>query len=139
VKRTKLDIVVSKLVRERAEWKCERCEKYFPEGRGRQGLDASHLYGRRHKSTRWHPDNIFAHCRGCHQYLGSNPPVFAKWALDQLGETRYDWLMRRHNQVVKYTKADLEEMYQHYKAQLAYLERRRRDGEKGYIDFVGWD
>jgi len=30
-------------------------------------------------------------------------------------------------------------MYQHYKAQLAYLERRRKEGEQGWIDFVAWD
>lgn len=40
---------------------------------------------------------------------------------------------------MKYTKADLEEMYQHYVAQLKYMEKRRKDGETGYIDFVGWD
>ena len=40
---------------------------------------------------------------------------------------------------MKYTRAELEEMYIHYKAQLAYMERRRKEGETGYIDFVGWD
>ena len=138
MKRTKLDIVFSKLIRERAEYKCERCGKYYPEGQ-RQGLDCSHFYGRRHHSTRWHPDNAFSHCRGCHQYLGSNPAIFDKFARGQLGETRYDWLMRRHNQVTKYSEEDLEDMYQHYKAQLAYMERRRKEGFVGYLDFVAWD
>ena len=138
MKRSKLDIVFSKLVRLRNEFTCERCNKVFPEGH-RQGLDCSHFYGRRHRSTRWHPDNAFAHCRGCHQYLGSNPAIFDKFGRDTLGDTRYDWLLRRHNQVVKYTKADLEDMYIHYKAQLAYLEKRRMKGDLGYIDFVSWD
>ena len=138
LKRTKLDIVFSNLIRERAEWKCERCKKYYPEGH-RQGLDCSHFYGRRHRSTRWHPDNAFAHCRGCHQYLGSNPAIFNAWALKQLGDTRYDWLLRRHNEVVKYTKADLEEFYQHLIAQHKYMLRRRKEGEKGWLDFVAWD
>jgi hypothetical protein len=65
--------------------------------------------------------------------------MFDKFARDALGETRYDWLMRRHNQVVKYTRAELEDMYQHYKAQLVYMERRRKEGELGYLDFVSWD
>jgi len=137
VKRLKLDKVFSDLIRERAEWKCERCNKSFPDGH-RQGLDCSHFYGRRHRSTRWHPDNAWAHCRGCHQYLGSNPAIFDKFARDKLGDVRYDWLMRRHNQVVKYTKSELEEMYQHYKAQLKYMQRRRKT-ETGWIDFVAWD
>ena len=138
MKRTKLDKVFSDLVRERAEFTCERCGKYYPVGH-RQGLDCSHFYGRRHRSTRWHPDNAFAHCRGCHQYLASNPAIFDKFARDSLGDTRYDWLMERHNQTVKYTKADLEDIYQHLKAQLTYLQRRRSQGERGYIDFVAWD
>ncbi len=138
MKRSKLDIVFSKLVRERAEWTCERCKKVYEVGR-RQGLDCSHFYGRRHRSTRWHPDNAFAHCRGCHQYLGSNPAIFDGFARAELGETRYNWLMRRHNQTMKYTKADLEDMYQHYRSQLIYLEKRRMKGHIGYIDFVSWD
>lgn len=138
LKRTKLDRVFSDLVRERAEWTCERCETFYPEGR-RQGLDCSHLFSRRHRNTRWHPDNAFAHCRGCHQYLGGNPVEFAGWAKHQLGEARFEDVSRRHHMTVKYTKADLEEMYIHYKAQLEYMRKRRANGEKGYIDFVSWD
>ena len=138
IKISKQDKVFSQCIRERANWTCERCGKYYPEG-NRQGLDASHLFGRRHSSTRWNPDNVFAHCRGCHQYLGSNPPIFTAWARDKLGDVRYDWLMERHNQTVKYTKADKEEMYQHYKAQLAYMQRLRKEGDTGYLPLCGWD
>ena len=39
----------------------------------------------------------------------------------------------------KYTKAELEEMYQHYKAQLKYMDRRRGEGTLGWLEFVAWD
>ena len=128
MKRDKRDVVFSNLVRRRAGWKCERCGKAYVEGSA-QGLDCSHFYGRRHRSTRWHPDNAFAHCRGCHQYLGSNPAIFAEWVKDQLGETRYDWLRYRHNLVMKYTKADLEDLYKHLKQQW----------DDGILEFESYD
>ena len=121
-------MVFSNLVRRRAGWKCQRCGKQYPEGQA-QGLDCSHLFGRRHRSTRWHPDNAFAHCRGCHQYLGSNPPIFTEWAIDQLGQTRFEWLRYRHNMVMKYTKADLEDLYRHLKA----------EWDEGKMEFEAYD
>jgi len=138
LKRTKLDIVFSNLIRERSEWHCERCKKYYPVGH-RQGLDCSHFFGRRHRSTRWFPNGAAAHCRGCHQHLGSNPIEFSAWIRTQLGDTAFDELQLRHNRVAKYTRPDLEEMYQHYKAQLKYMERRRKQGETGWLEFVAWD
>jgi hypothetical protein len=39
----------------------------------------------------------------------------------------------------KYTKAEKQEMLIHYRAQFKYLERRRKQGETGYIEFVGYD
>ena len=138
MKRDKRDIVFSKCIRERVGWICERCGKYYPEGQ-RQGLDCSHFYGRRHRSTRWHPDNAFSHCRGCHQYLGSNPAIFDRFARDALGSTRYDWLRERHNEIAKYTKADLEEIHQHYKSEYELMWAKRMDGEEGYLTFTAWD
>ena len=57
----------------------------------------------------------------------------------ELGEVRYNDLVLRANTPVKRSKAEREEMYQHYKAQLQYCRRRRMDGETGLIEFVEWD
>ena len=138
MKRDATDAAFSDCIRERVNWTCERCGKYYPEGQ-RRGLDCSHFYGRRHHSTRWHPDNAFAHCRGCHQYLGSNPAIFAKWVLDQLGDTRYDWLMQRHNQIAKYSKKEKKEIAQHYKQELKRIQELRKNGETGYIELISYD
>lgn len=115
----KRDTVFSKVIRLRARWNCERCGRYFPFG---HGLQCSHFYGRRHRATRWDPDNAAAHCFGCHKRLGENPMEFAAWIRGYLGDVRYEALTERHRKIVKRTKADLEALYQHFKGELAALE-----------------
>jgi len=138
IKRTPLDAVFSDLVRERADWTCEVCQKHFPDRKG-AGLHASHYFGRRGLSTRFHGDNVFSHCYGCHQKLGSNPHEFTAWVKSRLGDTRYDELVLRAHRPQKYSKAERKEMQEHFKAQLAYIRRRRREGEVGIIEFVEFD
>lgn len=138
LKRTKLDKVFSDLIRERNDWTCEVCGKEFPERKG-AGLHCSHYFGRRGASTRHHGSNCFAHCFGCHNKLGESPHEFKAWVEKTLGETCYDDLVRRARGVVKRTPGEREEMYVHFKAQLEYMKKRRRDGHVGYIDFVEWD
>jgi len=138
LKRSPLDKVFSDLIRERADWKCEVCGKEFPDRKG-TGIHASHYWGRAGKSTRWHGDNVFAHCFGCHRKLGSKPHEFKAWVMKQLGETRYDWLTLRANAPKKYSKAEKKEMKVHFEAQLAAIRRRRDKGELGIIEFVDWD
>ena len=138
MKRDKHDKCMSFLVRERAEWRCERCNKYFPEGH-RGGLKCSHYYGRARKSTRWFPDNLTSLCTGCHFYFGGARDEYTSFLRKELGEVLFDDLVLRGNKPRKYTKSDMAEMYTHYKAQLAYMEKRRMKGERGWIDFVQWD
>ena len=138
LKRDPLDAVFSRLVRERADWTCEVCGKYFPERRG-AGIHASHYWGRRGRSTRWYGMNVFAHCFGCHQKLGSKPHEFRSWVFNAIGEENYDSLTLRANKPKKYTKADLKEMKQHYTEQLDEILQKRKDGCVGYIDFVEYD
>ena len=138
IKRTPLDAVFSDLVRERADWTCEVCGKEFPDRKG-SGIHASHYWGRAGKSTRWHGDNVFAHCFGCHQKLGSRPHEFTAWVFKQLGETRYDWLTTRAHTPKKYSKKDRKEMQTHFEAQLEDIRQRRREGQIGIIEFIDWD
>lgn len=138
LKRDKLDAVISDLIRERSNWTCEHCQKEYSHDR-RQGLHCSHLWSRRNISTRWHPDNLFAHCYGCHQRLGGNPVAFRDWAYSILGETRFSELTLRAHKPYKYTKAEREDIYQHYKTELARLQKLRKEGHTDYINVVSWD
>jgi hypothetical protein len=115
----KRDTIFSKIIRLRAKWNCERCGRYFPFG---NGLQCSHFFSRRHQSTRYDPDNAAAHCFACHMRLGSNPIEFTAWIKQYLGDVRYEALQLRHNTIVKRTKVELEELYQHLKEQLVALE-----------------
>lgn len=138
-----LDNIFSKCVRERSDYVCEYegceyCQNHSFRPRP-GGLHCSHFKGRRNRSTRWHPDNCFALCHKRHERMGDNPDEHAFWVRRKLGEPRFDELVLRGNGVRKYTPADRAEMNAHYRAQLKYLERRRRDGETGYLDIVSWD
>jgi hypothetical protein len=115
----KRDTVFSKIIRLRAKWTCESCNTYFHLG---HGLQCSHFFGRRHRSTRWDPDNAAAHCFGCHRNFTENPIAFTAWIKKYLGDVRYEALQLRHSQIIKRNKHDLEFLYQHLKQQLAALE-----------------
>ena len=114
IRRDKRDALFSLIIRERAGWVCERCGKQFSREDG-QGLHCSHFIGRRHRSTRWHPDNAAAHCFTCHQYLGEHPLAFTDWILSHLGEKRARAIRMMAQVVAKFSKRDLENIYSHMK------------------------
>ena len=138
IKRTPLDAVFSDLIRERADWTCQCCGREYPDRKG-SGLHCSHYFGRRGASTRHHGDNCFALCFGCHQKMGANPHDHKTFAFEQLGEPRYDELVRRAYGVRKRVKGERKDMQAHFKAQLEYIRRRRMEGETGLIEFAEWD
>lgn len=115
----KRDQIFSKIIRLRARWCCEKCGRFFPKG---HGLQCAHIFGRRHRSTRFHPDNAVALCYTDHMYFTENPTLFTAWVKSYLGDVRYEELEARHRQIVKRTKTELEELYRHLKAQLKALE-----------------
>ena len=120
VRRNKLDVVFSMLIRTRDSWTCQRCGKYHPEG-SRQSLHASHFHSRRKQSTRYDKANCAAHCFSCHQYLGENPIEFQRWILAYLGPREYELLNGRASQTLKRSKKDKEALYQDLKAELEGL------------------
>ncbi len=134
MKLKKRDIAFSKLVRMRANWTCERCRKHYGEGQ-RQGLDCSHFFSRSRQSVRWHPLNAAAHCRGCHQYLGANPIEFKDWIKEYLGTTKYTVLVHLADARMKFSKAILEDVYQHLKDELKKMAALRKEGVTERIEF----
>ena len=138
IKISKHDKVFSQCIRERANWSCERCGKYYPEG-SRMGLHNSHYYGRRKAATRFDPDNCNALCYGCHSYFGTARDEYTAFKRKELGDTRFDELTLRGNSTMKRIKSDMDELYAHYKAQLAYMQRLRAEGNVGYLPLVSWD
>jgi len=136
MKRDAADRAFSDFIRERDNFECQRCNRVFPEGQ-RQGLDCSHFYSRRHQSTRFLSTNAAAHCRGCHQFLTGNPLSFSDWIRDFLGDEECESLRIRHNKTQKRTKGEKKEIAQHWRSQLKYMQRCRKDGRE--FNVCEWD
>ena len=126
MKRSKWDKVFSNAVRVRDKWTCQRCHKFYPEGK-RQGLHCSHFYGRAKYSSRFDFDNAEALCYGCHQYLGSHPEEHRKHKIMKIGVSKFNRLTLRSNN--RASKKDLLSNW-HYK----YLKEKLRKYEKEYND-----
>lgn len=133
IKRDKYDDIFSACIREFANWTCESCGIVDPDGQAygkSRRTHCSHVFGRRNLSTRWHPDNAFCLCAGCHKELGDSPIDHAEFARRNLGEVRYDALRLRANSVMKWTKAMKQEMLLHYRSELKRLKEARSLGQE---------
>lgn len=140
MKLTPADIAFGFCIKERAQWICERCgtQYHYPA----RGLDCSHYISRTNRATRFEPLNAFAHCRGCHQYLGSNPHIFQAWTLDNLGQEKYDILIELSNDIVrgKMVNQGMKsgEIAAYFREVYAEMLRCRAGGVIGWLPFVGW-
>ena len=108
-------------IRGAAGWKCQRCGKQFEPPTAQ--LQCSHLFSRKHNITRWHPDNAHSHCASCHAWLESRPPEHAAWAVEFMGQEKYDALRLYHNQVCNLRKSDFAAISKHYRDQYKEIER----------------
>jgi len=80
-------------IRNRADWKCERCfTQYEPPT---AGLHCSHFWGRGMKSVRFDEDNAAALCFRCHQHMTAFPLEHVEFFKKRLGEKRFDALRLR--------------------------------------------
>ena len=134
IRRDKKDALFSDLVRERANWTCEACGKQ-PE---RRMLHCAHIFGRRYRSTRWHPDNAIALCFSCHQHFTDNPTEFSGWVIERLGGTKgggYAALRRLSVVVAKFSKHDLAQIEADLRAEVGLMANARKAGARGRIEF----
>lgn len=138
MKRDKYDTLWSDLVREAADWTCERCGREFPE-RKSQAFHCSHYIGRRYQATRFAPDNCFGLCYPCHNYLGERPHDHKAWAMDQLGVHRYEKLIALGRTTVRRRKAEKESMHKHHREELARILKDRKRGVVGAVAIMPYD
>ena len=133
VKRTKHDAVFSDLVRERADFRCERCGEHLRHNPVR--LHCSHIVSRKYKRLRYEPLNAVAHCASCHAYLTDRPNEFGRWVEDYLGKAASDRLTELSQVIGRFSKPQLEDIYQNMKASLQHMRQERDAGATGRIDF----
>ena len=137
MKTTAADRWFSLAVRQRAEWKCERCQKWHGPGRG---LDCAHIIGRGKWATRHDPRNAIALCRGCHAYFTAQPNEFAEWLENRLGEVVLSELreMARDANLAKRAHHEEKEMATFYKNEYecgtcnSYFEGARDGADTGW-------
>ena len=132
IKVTPADKYFGFCIKERVNWTCEKCNKYFPEG-GRQGLDTSHGFGRGNWEIRFDPLNAMALCYGCHTHYGGVQQLDDK-TRDILYEKMQDRDLGRE---ARRTKGK-GEIAKHYREELKRMKELRADGETGRIEFVGY-
>ncbi len=126
VRLRKLDIVFSRLVRERSNYYCENCCTNKREG----FLDCAHIMGRRSVALRWHPRNATSLCRPCHMFFTEHPFDFSDWCKDQFGEDFIAELRLVSTKPVKWNKPLREEIYQHYRKELLSMQLKRLDTQE---------
>lgn len=138
IKRDSTDAIVSDVVREAADWCCERCQMPFPDRKSRN-CHASHFISRKYNSVRFFPDNLTCLCGACHDLLGKDPYEHAKFMETKLGLVRLEELRQRKQRVVRYRNGDKAEMRKHYRGELERLRDLRTAGAVGVLSVVAYD
>ena len=137
LKLTPADLAFSKCVRERANWTCQKCGSYFPEGH-RQGLHCSHHHRRGNWSVRFHPLNAEALCYGCHSHYGGTEERMR----EVLSDFEYDVLVDLKNdtglgKLYRRTKGK-GDIAKHYRGELERMQVMRDNGFTGGVEFEAW-
>ena len=96
----KADAKFSLFIRERANWKCQRCYKDFSNNKGQ--LHCSHFWSRRHSSTRYDAENCVAACYSCHKWHWEieKQGEYRDFMLNWLGNEKYTVLAERSRSIV---------------------------------------
>lgn len=147
IKIEEADYWFSLCVRERANWTCEACGKYYEpwtsvKGQpANPGLHCSHYIGRANKAVRFEPLNANAHCYGCHTKFEGNPHEFKEWKIEQLGQEKYDIVIEKSKSIVLGRQAykEKEQIAEHFKEQFKRMQSARSHYNwNGWLDFQGY-
>ena len=111
--RRKLDKVFSEFIRRRdclpnGIGTCITCGK-------QRILQAGHFVPRQHRSTRWHPENVWGQCAACNCWGHGEQAEFYLALVRRLGQSKVDELMRLKRQTVKFNREDYETMLEKFK------------------------
>lgn len=137
IKRTCADDWFSKAIRMRSDFRCERCGAEHE--RNSMGLHCSHYMGRGNWATRFDVNNAFAHCYGCHSFLGANPSHFRGWVREVIGEAMQDEIEAKAKQPARGLRKKVREIAKHYREEYRRLDALRMGGQSGRIELIGYE
>lgn len=137
---TPADHFFSLCIRERADWKCEKCGTKYE--RGSRGIHCSHYFGRSYWAVRFEPLNAFSHCFACHRLMESNPDLFQTWTTIVLGPDKLEIVREKAYSLVlakelRRTKGR-GEIAKWFESEYNRMLELRKQGQTGRIEFVGW-
>lgn len=96
---------------------CYTCRgKYFW-----REVDAGHFVPGRTGSVLLHPDIVKPQCKRCNIFLRGNYHAYTLRMIDDYGREQVDQWLTLKNKVHKWTRAELEDILEHYTAQLKVL------------------
>ena len=83
---------------------CQKCGSF-------SSISAHHAFGRRHRAVRWDVVNGVGLCFPCHiRWAHRDPAGFSVWFERRVGADQYARLAEAHNQVVKHSAEDLQQI-----------------------------
>jgi predicted restriction endonuclease len=92
----KLDKLFSKIVRERAGYRCLKC------GTISKYTQTAHVFSRNNRSVRWDLDNGICLCYYCHIMWAHREPVeFTEWIQKKLGRKKWEYLEKKSKEIFK--------------------------------------
>jgi Bacteriophage Lambda NinG protein. len=94
IKRRRVDILFSIIVRYKQNYICARCGTQSPPPH--KGLHVSHYFSRTREATRFDYDNVDCLCHGCHMLWSKNyRSEYIAFKKKQLGKEKYNALAAR--------------------------------------------
>lgn len=114
----KLDVIFSKYIRLRDADKngyctCCTCSRKFHW----KEIQAGHFMSRKHYSTRWDERNVHSQCPRCNIFSQGEQYKYSIF----LGDTVSNELYLKSKEVTKFTSLELQEMIDHYTAEVKRL------------------
>ena len=127
IKRNIADKHLSDAVRNSAEWKCQRCHKYYKDKP--QGLQCSHFISRGHWGSRYSPKQLSL-CAYCHNHVEGHPVDHINLWKSIHGGDNPDEAIQKMVEIAackgraQYARNNIKAISAHYRA-----ESKRLDGE----------
>ncbi len=102
-------------------------------------MQCAHVFSRKHKNVRCHPDNAVCLCARCHAIMTDAPTEWGLWVVNHLGEGRYQMLLERKNDIsIKYSKQDMSDIANHYRQEYARMVNEKMHGKQN-VELVSYD
>jgi hypothetical protein len=111
-------VVFSRYIRERDNWTCFTCGIVKAHSSLHSGMHAGHFISRSHNSTLYDEKNVHAQCASCNMYRNGQPHIYADKIIRIYGKKAFDDLIKRGRLIKKFTKPELLELHDYYKAKL---------------------